>query len=126
MDKDNRVELKPCPFCGCKELIISEYFPQENEVYTYFSKRYAIKCDYNEGGCGCESGHYKSLEEAISNWNSRSTEVCIDGGADVCEWRYVAINREYIPSCSNMRGLPSITGFKVCPYCTKPITIKGE
>lgn len=83
MDKDNRVELKPCPFCGCKELIISEYFPQENEVYTYFSKRYAIKCDYNEGGCGCESGHYKSLEEAISNWNSRSTEVCIDGGADV-------------------------------------------
>lgn len=66
-------EIRECPFCGSEELIISEYFPQENEVYIYFSKRYAIKCDYNEGGCGVEGTHCKSLEEAIELWNTRHT-----------------------------------------------------
>ena len=67
--------LKPCQ-CGNKELIIKKYLPQENEVYTYFSPRYAVSCLYtgNDIGCGAESGHYKSQEEAIAVWNNRPIE----------------------------------------------------
>ena len=65
--------MKKCPFCGSDDLIIREYPEQENEVLTYFSKRYSVLCIYtgDEKGCGAESGHYKSEDEAIENWERR-------------------------------------------------------
>ena len=67
------MDLKSCPFCGGIDLIIREYPEQENEAYTYFSKRYSVLCIYtgDEKGCGSESGHFKSENEAIEMWNQR-------------------------------------------------------
>jgi len=66
-------KLRECPICGNKELIIKDYGPQDNEVYKYFSRRYSILCVYtgNGVGCGLESGHYKTPEEAIDIWKTR-------------------------------------------------------
>ena len=68
--------IKPCPFCGNKDLAFVNYSPQENEVYIYFVKRFAIHCRYTgeAQGCGTESGHYKSKDEAIEAWNKRVSD----------------------------------------------------
>lgn len=76
-----REELKSCPCCGSTDLLIKEYPVQKNEVFTYFSKRYAVLCVYtgDEKGCGLESGHFKSENEAVLYWNTRpepAKEVC--------------------------------------------------
>lgn len=65
--------LKPCPCCGNEDPEILEYPVQENKVYTYYSKRYSVLCRYEEdgSGCGLESGHYKTKEEAIDAWEKR-------------------------------------------------------
>lgn len=58
--------LKPCPHCG--------FFKPQGRKYLSdsFSPKYAVLCDYREGGCGAESGHYHTLFEAVSNWNQRT------------------------------------------------------
>lgn len=65
--------LKPCPCCGNEDPVITEYPEQENEVYTYYSKRYSVLCRYEEDGseCGLESGHHKTKEEAVDAWERR-------------------------------------------------------
>lgn len=50
------VELKPCPFCKCKDIEIIGDF--------------CIVCSE----CGAEGGYYYDLESAINAWNSRVTE----------------------------------------------------
>ena len=37
-----------------------------------FRHRYAVLCDYENGGCGAEGGYRHSEEEAIAVWNERS------------------------------------------------------
>lgn len=37
-----------------------------------FRNRYAVLCDYENGGCGAEGGYRHSEEEAIAVWNERS------------------------------------------------------
>ena len=63
--------LKPCPHCGFEKPHIRQYAAED---IGFFSK-YAVICDYRDGGCGAESGHYNNKIEAISNWNSRITEA---------------------------------------------------
>lgn len=65
--------IKPCPCCGNLDPEVVEYPEQENEIYTYFSKRYSVLCRYQEDGqgCGLESGHYKTEEEAVEAWEKR-------------------------------------------------------
>ncbi len=58
-------QIKPCPFCG-----------NEGTVRIFRGKdgwrdRYAVFCNYNEGGCGAESGLYHYEIEAIEAWNRR-------------------------------------------------------
>ena len=64
----NKKRLKPCPFCGNKELTMN-YYPADG--VNYFRDRYAVTCDYRKGGCGAESGHYHSVAEAEYVWNQR-------------------------------------------------------
>ena len=64
--KDYR--LKACPFCGNNLLQLVEYKPDGVRRFTI---KYAVLCNYEFGGCGTESGHYKSAEEAFANWNMR-------------------------------------------------------
>ena len=60
--------LKPCPFCGYKEVYVRVY---EADGIRRFRRRYSVLCDYSYGGCGSESGHYYTPEEAVVMWNQR-------------------------------------------------------
>ena len=70
-----KVELKPCPFCGgqniavdsCKGLEECENFEECSS-----SEYHAIVCNWNKGGCGASSGYYLTLEKAIEAWNRRA------------------------------------------------------
>lgn len=52
-------KLKPCPFCGCKEIDVEESCGD-----TY------IQCS----GCGITSNLYKSKRNAVEFWNRRAGE----------------------------------------------------
>lgn len=62
--------LKPCPHCGFEKLHARRYLEEDD-----FSDKYAILCDYRDGGCGAESGHYHTLLEATLMWNKRTEEI---------------------------------------------------
>lgn len=55
-------ELKPCPFCGNKNLIVADY----PKPPSYWS----IRCER----CGCQIGDQGTLEAAIEQWNHRPIE----------------------------------------------------
>jgi hypothetical protein len=63
-------ELKKCPFCGSVNVFIFRHV-KDTKPYEYWSDRFTVLCSYEDGGCGCESGHYKSIEEAIASWDRR-------------------------------------------------------
>lgn len=52
-------ELKPCPFCGGKDIII-----YHTGLLTVSSRAECLKC-------GCGTYNENSDEEAIENWNRR-------------------------------------------------------
>lgn len=61
--------LKPCPFCGGRNLEIDPYkFLKTGDL------RYAVVCDYKNQGCGASTGFCTNIEEAISAWNRRAGE----------------------------------------------------
>jgi hypothetical protein len=66
-------KLKPCPFCGGEARITIHEVDQK--PFMYFTRRYAILCDWNNGGCGAEGLHSKIKEEAIQAWNKRYTRA---------------------------------------------------
>ena len=51
------MELKPCPFCGCKDIII------RREDYNLFGA--------NCNDCGAEGSYCDTKEEAVEAWNKR-------------------------------------------------------
>jgi Lar family restriction alleviation protein len=59
--------LKPCPFCGGKELEL--YIP-----YGCIDERdqCAVVCCASRGGCGASSGHCYNTLDAIEAWNRRA------------------------------------------------------
>ena len=53
------MELKPCPFCGCKEV---------ETIYRFEGDgRYSVMCQ----SCGAQSAPTKYEHEAIKHWNMR-------------------------------------------------------
>lgn len=54
-------ELKPCPFCGCKNIKI-------NPLFGVNIASYRFTCP----GCGCCSGYENTEEAAAVLWNTRS------------------------------------------------------
>lgn len=66
---DNIARLKPCPFCGNDDPTIRIFKGKDG-----WRDRYAVLCNYDEGGCGAESGVYHSEAEAIESWNRRVGE----------------------------------------------------
>lgn len=65
------MELKPCPFCGDDEaprMMI-------RKGKDGWRDRYYVLCEYNEGGCGAESGWYHYESEAAEAWNRRANDV---------------------------------------------------
>lgn len=60
-------ELKPCPFCGCKDVVMDRDFETDT---------YAVRC----GGCQAVVWQYYAVkDEAEAAWNRRE-------GAGMTEW----------------------------------------
>lgn len=68
MESRKKSDLKRCPFCGFKGVRLIRY-PRDG-VHLY-SDRYAVLCDWRDGGCGAEGGLRKSADEAKEVWNQR-------------------------------------------------------
>lgn len=66
MPNDKDYSLKPCPFCEKKEPTIWVRVGRNG-----WRDRYCVLCDYDDGGCGSESGWYHSEAEAVECWNRR-------------------------------------------------------
>jgi len=68
-------EIKPCPFCGNKNVDIfyandiAEMFHAEH--YDCGRDELYIVCNANEGGCGTVSGAYYDKVSLIKGWNKR-------------------------------------------------------
>lgn len=63
------MELKPCPFCGNKNVECVENF--ENTGLHEGGYAWIVQCNYMKGGCGAKSGCRPEKEEAIELWNKR-------------------------------------------------------
>lgn len=63
-----KVELKPCPFCGGQKIKALEKGINLDEGSVAC---YALVCDWDYGGCDASSGLYPTLEKAIEAWNRR-------------------------------------------------------
>lgn len=64
----DKIYMRACPHCGNPNPHLQLYPGKDG-----FRTRYAILCDYQEGGCGAEGGRYHSVAEAIEFWNARAT-----------------------------------------------------
>jgi Lar family restriction alleviation protein len=62
-------ELKPCPFCGAKGVIIDLSHPRNPDVETYH-----VDC---LADCDMGMGQYKTREAAIAAWNTRASDTRI-------------------------------------------------
>lgn len=74
-------KLKPCPFCGGKNLFVGTIAECEIQYETHpdyknNSQLYTVCCDWTEGGCGASiGGSIHSKQEAIEAWNRRASDV---------------------------------------------------
>lgn len=70
-------ELKPCPFCGSKNIVVRKYT-------AVAGVHYYVQCDSANGGCGAEFESRISRKDAIKAWNKRVEEVV---HCKECKWR---------------------------------------
>ena len=63
----NMINLKPCPFCGGKAVMISE---------PYTHDRFLVACKNRGEVCKCEpcTNWFDTPEEAAEVWNRRENE----------------------------------------------------
>lgn len=60
----NEVKLKPCPFCGSKQIGVMVH----DEFYPNLPLMYGVTCyDCQAGSCQ----FFRTTEEAIEAWNKR-------------------------------------------------------
>lgn len=94
-------ELKPCPFCGSDDLVMSS-----REAYAFMAGKrmefYRVKCDT----CGAMvDNDFKRPEDAIKAWNRRAGEV-----EKVGEWTEIA---DGVFECSACE----CCDYNASPYC---------
>tara|TARA_R110002020_G_scaffold275401_1_gene490626 strand:+ start:248 stop:571 length:324 start_codon:yes stop_codon:yes gene_type:complete len=65
-------DLKPCPFCGCKEVNI--------EAAGDCGDLFSVMCK-----CGVESDYAECREDAIGQWNKRTTDRLEQENAELRE-----------------------------------------
>lgn len=64
-------ELKPCPFCGCKQLddrVGVQYGEYGTTPVRYF---YSIVC----AKCGCRTALFQQKGNAVDAWNRRRNDA---------------------------------------------------
>ena len=105
-------ELKPCPFCGSDDLVMSG-----REEYAFMTGKrmefYRVKCDT----CGAMvDNDFKRPEDAIKAWNGRAGEV-----EKVGEWT----EKDGIWFECSMCGCYSYDKLPNCPDCGIKMEAKG-
>lgn len=61
-------ELKPCPFCGNKNIVVLDAH-SGNQVFYY------VYCGLLNNGCGVQTLSFLSEKEAIKAWNTRKEQL---------------------------------------------------
>ena len=89
-------ELKPCPFCGSKNIVVRKYT-------AVAGVHYYVQCDSANGGCGAEFESRISRKDAIKAWNKRVAEV---------------VHGEWIDKLVECNGVAEIKS--VCSLCGNP------
>lgn len=56
----NSIELKPCPFCGSKDVVLVE-IPEDT---------HCVEC----WDCSAKVESYNGMDDAIAGWNSRAID----------------------------------------------------
>ena len=59
-------KARRCPFCGNEDLQLVT-IPGRDGYRT----RFAVRCNYDDGGCGAEGGWRHDVDEAVACWNQR-------------------------------------------------------
>lgn len=68
------MELKPCPFCGNKNVYIC-VDSAEYSLGLTDRANFGVICSKTSYGCGASSGWYDTEDRAIEAWNRRSKHV---------------------------------------------------
>ena len=63
-------QLKPCPFCGNKNVECVEIFIHEGLHNGGWA--WTVRCNYLDGGCGSQCGTQTNEKDAIKLWNKRN------------------------------------------------------
>lgn len=85
MNKEPRLELDKCPFCGADvaEMLNAhdleecgnfecDCCPCEQYEDVGRCEFHTVVCSINKGGCGASSGYFETEERAAQAWNNRS------------------------------------------------------
>ena len=102
------IELKPCPFCGSDDLVMSS-----RETYAFMTGKrmefYRVKCDT----CGAMvDNDFEDTDKAIEAWNRRADEKvgkwididdCITLECSLCKGQHYNAS-PYCPNCGARMG----------------------
>ncbi len=64
-------ELRPCPFCGNKNVSVVTDNLEYSLGFVDFAD-FQVICSTTSKGCGATSGKYSDKDEAIEAWNRRA------------------------------------------------------
>ena len=67
-------ELKPCPFCGNKNINVVDATFALGLYDTDCEVSFNVMCSVSSSGCGASTGWWDSREGAIEAWNRRATD----------------------------------------------------
>ena len=84
---EKQIELKPCPFCGNKSIIVISCDEEACNAHAESCegctvKSYAYCCTTRKGGCGAASGWHTTISKAKESWNRRVDDDVID---EICK-----------------------------------------
>ena len=77
--------------------------------------------------------HRDKIIEAVNNYDTTKEKITVleqqlaERGAEICKWQSVLGTNFYYPSCfaGDKTSVEMGRDWKGCPYCLKPIKVKG-